>query len=65
MALLEHPTAKAFLISLAGSRNTSGGNSDNLISQLFQFDEVTRAEEIDLSDADDEQLRALEQGLGE
>jgi len=65
MALLEHPTAKAFLISLAGSRNTSGGNSDNLISQLFQFDEVTRAEEIDLSDADDEQLRALEQQLGE
>lgn len=65
MEMLEHPTAKAFLISLAGSRNTSGGNSDNLIGNLFEFAEITKAEEIDLADADDEQLRALEQGLEE
>jgi len=63
MEMLEHPTAKAFLINLAGARNTTDGKSDNAFSNLFQIDEVTKVEEIDLNNPEDDALRALENSV--
>jgi hypothetical protein len=65
MEMLEHPTAKAFLISIAGARNTTNGQNDNLFGGLFDVEEVTRADEIDLSDANDAALQKLSDDLGE
>lgn len=59
MEMLEHPTAKAFLISIAGARNTTDGNSDNRFMDLFD------TSEIDLDDREDSKLKALEDGLRE
>ena len=65
MEMLEHPTAKAFLISIAGARNTSNGQNDNTFGGLFDVEEVTRSDEIDLNDADDAELQRLTDELGE
>ena len=65
MEMLEHTTAKAFLISIAGARNTTNGQNDNLFGGLFDVEEVTRADEIDLSDANDAALQKLSDDLGE
>jgi hypothetical protein len=65
MEMLESPQAKSFLVSIAGARNTSNGQNDNLFGGLFEVEEVTRADEIDLENPEDEELRKLEQGLGE
>jgi len=60
MAMLETPNAKAFLISLAGARNTSNGQNDNMFNGLFDVEEVTNPNEIDVNDPNDEKLAALE-----
>ena len=65
MEMLESPQAKSFLVSIAGARNTTNGQNDNLFGGLFEVEEVTRADEIDLENPEDEELRKLEQDLGE
>jgi hypothetical protein len=65
MEMLETPNAKAFLVSVAGARNTSNGQNDNLFGGLFEVEEVTNAEEIDLENPEDEALRKLTDELGE
>jgi hypothetical protein len=56
--------AGPFLRSLEGSR-LQGGPAQNNFNGLFEVEEVTKVEEIDLASPDDDQLRALEEGLGE
>jgi hypothetical protein len=51
-----------FLRGLEGSR-LQGGPKQNTFNNLFDLEEVTLAEEIDLASSEDEQLRALEQDL--
>ena len=65
MEMLESPQAKSFLVSIAGARNTTNGQNDNLFGGLFDVEEVTKADEIDLENPEDEELRKLEQDLGE
>ena len=60
MDMLDQPNAKAFLTSIAGARNTTNGQSDNMFDNLFEVKEVTRADEIWLENPEDEKLRALE-----
>jgi hypothetical protein len=52
--------AKSFLVSIAGARNTTNGQSDNKFDSLFEVEEVTRADEIWLENPEDSKLRALE-----
>ena len=60
MEMLESPNAKAFLISIAGARNTTDGNQDNTFINLFDV------QEFDVNNQEDELLRQLENGeLGE
>ena len=54
--------AGPFLRSLEGAR-LQGGPAQNTFRDLFSFEEVTKAEEIDLANPDDDELRALEEGL--
>jgi hypothetical protein len=61
MEMLENTKAKAFLVSIAGARNTTNGQSDNKFDSLFEVEEVTRADEIWLENPEDPKLRALEQ----
>jgi hypothetical protein len=57
--------ASPFLRSLEGAR-LQGGPKQNTFGSLFSFEEVTKSEEVDLENPDDDQLRALEEGsLGE
>jgi len=63
MAMLDSPAAKSFLVSIAGSRNTGHGQNDNLFGGLFEVEEVTRADEIDLENPNDEELTKLENGM--
>jgi hypothetical protein len=57
--------AGPFLRSLEGAR-LQGGPAQNTFNGLFEFVEVTRMEEIDLTNPDDDELRKLEEGnLGE
>ena len=63
MEMLDNPTAKAFLISLAGARNTTNGQNDNQFSNFFDVEEVTDPNEIDVSNPEDEMLVALENQL--
>ena len=65
MEMLETPNAKAFLVSIAGARNTTNGQKDNLFGGLFEVEEVTNADEIDLENPEDEALRKLTNELGE
>jgi hypothetical protein len=65
MEMLETPNAKAFLVSIAGARNTTNGQKDNLFGGLFEVEEVTNADEIDLENPEDEALRKLTDELGE
>jgi hypothetical protein len=51
--------AGPFLRSLEGAR-LQGGPAANTFGNLFSFDEVTDADEIDLANPDDDALRALE-----
>ena len=54
--------AKPFLISLEGAR-LQGGPSQNQFTAHFDVEEVTKVEEIDLANPDDDELRALEEGI--
>jgi hypothetical protein len=51
--------AKPFLKSLEGAR-LRGGAASNTFGNLFTVETVTRADEIDLANPEDEKLRALE-----
>jgi hypothetical protein len=59
MAMLETPNAKAFLTSIAGARNTSNGQNDNMFGGLFEVEEVTSADEVDLENPEDDALNKL------
>jgi hypothetical protein len=63
MAMLETQNAKAFLINLAGARNTGHGQDDNTFSNLFVVDKVTSVQEIDVNDPNDEILVNMEKNL--
>ena len=57
--------ASPFLRSLEGAR-LQGGPKENEFRNLFSFEEVTSANEVDLENPDDDMLRDLEEGnLGE
>jgi hypothetical protein len=58
-ALIEE--GKPFLKSLEGAR-LQGGPADNLFNNLFDVEEKTQ-KEIDFANPDDDNLRALEEGL--
>ena len=62
MAMLDEPKAKAFLTSLEGAR-LQGGPAQNTFGNLFELETVTKAEEVDLENPDDDDLRALETEL--
>jgi hypothetical protein len=53
--------AGPFLRSLEGAR-LQGGPAQNKFNNLFEIEEVTKAEEIDLANPDDDKLRELEEG---
>ena len=57
-ALIEQ--AGPFLKSLEGAR-LQGGPAQNTFGNLFAFEEVTNADEVDLENPDDDKLRALEE----
>lgn len=59
MAMLETPNARAFLTSIAGARNTSNGQNDNMFGGLFEVEEVTSADEVDLENPEDDALNKL------
>jgi hypothetical protein len=54
--------AGPFLRSLEGAR-LQGGPKQNTFNPFFEIEEVTKAEEVDLVNPDDDDLRALEEGL--
>ena len=56
--------ATPFLKSIEGSR-LQGGPAANTFGSLFEVEQVTAQEEIDLANPDDDELRALEEGIGE
>lgn len=53
--------AGPFLRSLEGAR-LQGGPKQNTFNNFFEFETVTKAEEIDLNNPDDDMLRNLEEG---
>jgi hypothetical protein len=59
-ALIE--TAGTFLRSLEGAR-LQGGPAQNKFNNLFEIEEVTKSEEIDLANPDDDELRALQESI--
>lgn len=54
--------AGPFLRSLEGAR-LQGGPAQNKFNSLFEIEEVTKQEEIDLANPDDDELRALEESV--
>jgi hypothetical protein len=40
-----------------------GGSAQNKFNNLFDIEEVTRSDEVDLENPDDDELRALEEGI--
>jgi hypothetical protein len=62
LAMLDEPKAKAFLTSLEGAR-LQGGPAQNKFNSLFEVETVTKVEEVDLENPDDDDLRALETEL--
>jgi hypothetical protein len=54
--------AGPFLRSLEGAR-LQGGPKQNTFGSLFSFEEVTKSEEVDLVNPDDDELRALEEAI--
>ena len=63
MEMLKTPNAKAFLTSLAGARNTGGGQNDNTFANNFDVEEVTKPDEIDVNNPNDEKLVAMERKM--
>ena len=58
--ILDSHQARAFLTSLEGAR-LQGGPAQNTFRSLFDVEEVTSAEELDLANPDDDMLRELEE----
>jgi len=56
--------AGPFLRSLEGAR-LQGGPAQNTFGSLFEIEQVTSVEEIDLANPDDDELRKLEETIGE
>jgi hypothetical protein len=54
--------AMPFLKSLEGAR-LQGGPAQNTFNSLFEIEAVQNADEIDLANPDDDELRALEEGI--
>ena len=54
--------AGPFLRSLEGAR-LQGGPKQNTFNNLFEIEQVTNAEEIDLANPDDDELRKLEEAV--
>jgi hypothetical protein len=54
--------AGPFLRSLEGAR-LQGGPKQNTFGSLFEVEEVTKSEEVDLENPDDDDLRALEESI--
>jgi hypothetical protein len=54
--------AGPFLRSLEGAR-LQGGPAQNTFNSLFDIETVTRADEIDLANPDDDMLRSLEENI--
>ena len=54
--------AGPFLRSLEGAR-LQGGPAQNTFNNLFDIEQVTKVEEIDLTNPEDAELRKLEEGL--
>ena len=54
--------ASAFLHSLDGAR-LQGGPARNKFHNLFEVEEVTSSDEVDVDNPNDDQLRALEEGI--
>lgn len=57
-------TAGNFLRSLEGSR-LQGGAAQNKFGHLFEIEEVTTSEEVNLENPDDDQLRDLEENINQ
>jgi hypothetical protein len=47
---------------LEGAR-LQGGPAQNTFGNLFELENVTKAEEVDLANPDDDELRALEEAI--
>jgi hypothetical protein len=56
--------AGPFLRSLEGAR-LQGGPAQNTFGSLFEIEQVTSVDEIDLTNPDDDELRALKESIGE
>ena len=56
--------AKTFLKSLEGAR-LQGGPAQNTFNNLFEIEQITKVEEIDLANPDDDELRKLEESMKE
>lgn len=56
--------ATTFLKSLEGAR-LQGGPAQNAFNNLFEVEQITKVEEIDLSNRDDDNLRALQDNIGD
>jgi hypothetical protein len=56
--------AGPFLRSLEGAR-LQGGPKQNTFNSFFEFEEVTKSEEVDLVNPDDDELRTLEEQINE
>ncbi len=54
--------AMPFLKSLEGAR-LQGGPAQNKFNSLFEIEEITKSEEVDLENPDDDELRALEEEI--
>ena len=61
-AMIDSLKARDFLQSLEGSR-LQGGNSQNTFTTFFEVEEVTKAEEIDLENREDDMLQGLVDGI--
>ena len=63
-AMIDSRKARDFLQSLEGSR-LQGGNSQNTFTEFFEVEEVTKVEEVDLENPDDDKLQGLVNGIND
>ena len=61
-AMIDAARDNGFLKSLEGAR-LQGGPAQNTFNNLFEVEEIQNAEEIDLANPDDDELRALEEDI--
>ena len=62
--MIDSRKARDFLQSLEGSR-LQGGNSQNTFTEFFEVEEVTKVEEVDLENPDDDKLQGLVDGIND